>query len=233
MADLSFPTSKTRRGRVQAGGTVSPTIMSSNQELYKLERNEMESYRIRRLTPLECWRLMGFSDEDFRAAEADEINSDTQLYAQAGNSIVVNVLEAIFGEMLPKGQDMEEEPEQEKIESMDAIKQKIYELTEMELKAANEKFPLFASSHEAYAVIFEEFDEAREELEMVEYSLDKFWTEVKENESQEIKNKRLTRIYENAVKLAVEAIQTAAMARKGILSNYQKGDPAHGETTEN
>lgn len=84
---------------------------------------------------------MGFSDEDFRAAEADEINSDTQLYAQAGNSIVVNVLEAIFGEMLPKGQDMEEEPEeeleeepeQEKIESMDAIKQKIYELTETEL----------------------------------------------------------------------------------------------------
>ena len=233
VADLSFPTSKTRRGRAQAGGTVSPTIMSSNQELYKLERNEMESYRIRRLTPLECWRLMGFSDEDFRAAEADEINSDTQLYAQAGNSIVVNVLEAIFGEMLPKGQDMEEEPEQEKIESMDAIKQKIYELTEMELKAANEKFPLFASSHEAYAVIFEEFDEAREELEMVEYSLDKFWTEVKENESQEVKNKRLTRIYENAVKLAVEAIQTAAMARKGILSSYQKGDPAHGETTEN
>lgn len=233
VADLSFPTSKTRRGRVQAGGTVCPTIMSSNQELYKLECKEMESYRIRRLTPLECWRLMGFSDEDFRAAEADEINSDAQLYAQAGNSIVVNVLEAIFGEMLPKGQDMEEEPEQEKIESMDAIKQKIYELTETELKAANEKLPLFASSHEAYAVIFEEFDEAREELEMVEYSLDKFWTEVKENESQEVKNKRLTRIYENAVKLAVEAIQTAAMARKGILSSYQKGDPAHGETTEN
>lgn len=233
MADLSFPTSKTRRGRVQAGGTVSPTIMSSNQELYKLERKEMESYRIRRLTPLECWRLMGFSDEDFRAAEADEINSDTQLYAQAGNSIVVNVLEAIFGEMLPKDQAIKEEAEQERKEQVDAIKQKIYELTEAELKAANEKFPLFASSHEAYAVIFEEFDEAREELEMVEYSLDKFWTEVKENESPEVKNKRLTRIYENAVKLAVEAIQTAAMARKGILSSYQKGDPAHGETTEN
>ena len=233
VADLSFPTSKTRRGRVQAGGTVSPTIMSSNQELYKLERKEMESYRIRRLTPLECWRLMGFSDEDFRAAEADEINSDTQLYAQAGNSIVVNVLEAIFGEMLPKDQAIKEEAEQERKEQVDAIKQKIYELTEAELKAANEKFPLFASSHEAYAVIFEEFDEAREELEMVEYSLDKFWTEVKENESPEVKNKRLTRIYENAVKLAVEAIQTAAIARKGILSSYQKGDPAHGETTEN
>ena len=237
VADLSFPTSKTRRGRVQAGGTVSPTIMSSNQELYKLERKEMESYRIRRLTPLECWRLMGFSDEDFRAAEADEINSDTQLYAQAGNSIVVNVLEAIFGEMLPKGQDVEEEPEeepeQEKIESMDAIKQKIYELTETELKAANEKFPLFASSHEAFGVIFEEFDKTRDELESLEYSIDQFWSDVKENSSEDVKNNRLTRIYEKSIDLAVEAIQTAAMARKGILSSYQKGDPAHGETTEN
>ena len=237
VADLSFPTSKTRRGRVQAGGTVSPTIMSSNQELYKLERKEMESYRIRRLTPLECWRLMGFSDEDFRAAEADEINSDTQLYAQAGNSIVVNVLEAIFGEMLPKDQaikeEPEEKPEQEKTESMDAIKQKIYELTETELKAANEKFPLFASSHEAYGVIFEEFDETRDELESLEYSIDQFWSDVKENSSEDVKNDRLTRIYEKSISLAVEAIQTAAMARKGILSSYQKGDPAHGETTEN
>lgn len=236
-ADLSFPTSKTRRGRVQAGGTVCPTIMSSNQELYKLERKEMESYRIRRLTPLECWRLMGFSDEDFRAAEADEINSDTQLYAQAGNSIVVNVLEAIFGEMLPKGQDMEEEPEeepeQEKIESMDVIKQKIYELTEMELKAANEKFPLFASSHETYGVIFEEFEETRDELNELESSVDRFWSGVKQNTSYIVEIDRLAEIYERGVRLAVEAIQTAAMARKGILSSYQKGDPAYGETTEN
>lgn len=237
VADLSFPTSKTRRGRVQAGGTISPTIMSSNQELYKLERKEMESYRIRRLTPLECWRLMGFSDEDFRAAEADEINSDTQLYAQAGNSIVVNVLEAIFGEMLPKGQDMEEEPEeepeQEKIESMDAIKQKIYELTETELKAANEKLPLFASSHETYGVIFEEFEETRDELNELESSVDRFWLGVKQNTSYIVEIDRLAEIYERAVRLAVEAIKTAAMARKGILSSYQKGDPAHGETTEN
>lgn len=237
VADLSFPTSKTRRGRVQEGGTVSPTIMSSNQELYKLERNEMESYRIRRLTPLECWRLMGFSDEDFKAAEENKLNSDTQLYAQAGNSIVVNVLEAIFGEMLLKDQTMKEEPEekpeQEREEQVDAIKQKIYELTETELKAANEKFPLFASSHEAYAVICEEFDETRDELESLEYSIDQFWSDVKENSSEDVKNDRLTRIYEKSIDLAVEAIQTAAMARKGILSSYQKGESAHGETTEN
>lgn len=193
----------------------------------------MESYRIRRLTPLECWRLMGFSDEDFRAAEADEINSDTQLYAQAGNSIVVNVLEAIFGEMLPKDQAIKEEAKQERKEQVDAIKQKIYELTETELKAANEKFPLFASSHEAFGVIFEEFDETRDELESLEYSIDQFWSDVKENSSEDVKNDRLTRIYEKSINLAVEAIKIAAMARKGILSSYQKGDPAHGETTEN
>lgn len=197
----------------------------------------MESYRIRRLTPLECWRLMGFSDEDFRAAEADKINSDTQLYAQAGNSIVVNVLEAIFDEMLTKGQSAkekpEEKPEQEKEESMDAIKQKIYELTETELKAANEKFPLFASSHEAYGVIFEEFDETCDELESLEYSIDQFWTDVRGNSESEQKNKRLTQIYEKSINLATEAIQTAAMARKAILSDYQKGDLTHGETAEN
>jgi DNA (cytosine-5)-methyltransferase 1 len=50
--------------------------------------------RIRKLTPKECWRLMGFDDEDFDKAE--KVNSNTQLYKQAGNSIVVNVLEAIF-----------------------------------------------------------------------------------------------------------------------------------------
>ena len=53
--------------------------------------------RIRKLTPLECWRLMDFDDEDFCKAEA--IESNTQLYAQAGNSIVVNCLVAIFGQM--------------------------------------------------------------------------------------------------------------------------------------
>lgn len=50
--------------------------------------------RIRKLTPLECYRLMGFDDEDFKRAA--QINSNHQLYKQAGNSIVVNVLEKIF-----------------------------------------------------------------------------------------------------------------------------------------
>ena len=57
------------------------------------------NYRIRKLTPRECWRLMDFSDEDFE--KAAEVNSNTQLYKQAGNSIVVNVLAAILGQLLP------------------------------------------------------------------------------------------------------------------------------------
>ena len=56
--------------------------------------------RIRKLTPKECWRLMGFDDEDFD--KASKVNSNSQLYKQAGNSIVVNVLMAIFNELLKK-----------------------------------------------------------------------------------------------------------------------------------
>ena len=54
--------------------------------------------RIRKLTPKECWRLMGFDDIDFE--KASKVNSNTQLYKQAGNSIVVNVLEAILTNLL-------------------------------------------------------------------------------------------------------------------------------------
>lgn len=55
-------------------------------------------FRIRKLTPLECWRLMGFTDEDFKKAQA--VNSNSQLYKQAGNSIVKQVLMAIFRQMI-------------------------------------------------------------------------------------------------------------------------------------
>lgn len=54
--------------------------------------------RIRKLTSREYWRLMDFDDEDFEKAE--KVVSNTQLYKQAGNSIVVSVLEAIFREMI-------------------------------------------------------------------------------------------------------------------------------------
>lgn len=58
----------------------------------------MDNLRIRKLTPKECWRLMGFDDKDFE--KASQVCSNTQLYKQAGNSIVVNVLEEILKNLL-------------------------------------------------------------------------------------------------------------------------------------
>lgn len=88
--DLSYPQSKTKRGRVGHG--VSKTLMGADS------MGTVDNYRIRKLTPKECWRLMGFDDLDFEKAE--KVSSNTQLYKQAGNSIVVNVLEAILKNLL-------------------------------------------------------------------------------------------------------------------------------------
>ena len=56
---------------------------------------ESTNLRIRKLTPTECYKLMGFTAEDCKKASDGGV-SNSQLYKQAGNSIVVNVLEAIF-----------------------------------------------------------------------------------------------------------------------------------------
>lgn len=88
--DLSYPESKTKRGRVGHG--VSKTLMGTSN------MGTVDNYRIRKLTPKECWRLMGFDDADFNKAE--KVCSRTQLYKQAGNSIVVNVLEGILKNLL-------------------------------------------------------------------------------------------------------------------------------------
>lgn len=78
---------------------IQPTICEKTGGGYSRTPITMEKeIRIRKLTPKECWRLMGFTDDDF--AKAQKVNSDSQLYKQAGNSIVVDVLMAIFGEML-------------------------------------------------------------------------------------------------------------------------------------
>ena len=65
---------------------------------------EEPSFRIRKLTPKEYYRLMGFDDESFERAE--QVNSNTQLYKQAGNSIVVDVLMAIFDNLLIHGRSV-------------------------------------------------------------------------------------------------------------------------------
>lgn len=61
-----------------------------------IESNNRD-FRVRKLTPKECWRLMGIKDEDFHKAQ--KVCSNTQLYKQAGNAIVVDVLVAIFDKL--------------------------------------------------------------------------------------------------------------------------------------
>lgn len=90
IANLSYPNVE-KRGRVQKHGVICPTLTTQSSGLCQLE----SILRIRKLTPLESFRLMGFSDEDFQKARAAGI-SNSQLYKQAGNSIVVDVLFYIF-----------------------------------------------------------------------------------------------------------------------------------------
>lgn len=149
VADLSYPDSKTRRGRVQDNGNTCPTITATETGICRIEPKERffkqaletlnendckpgdtinafnkhvdksgysptlttrpegfktailpvtNNIRIRKLTPKECFRLMGFSDENFDAAQKVGI-SNSQLYKQAGNSIVVDVLYYIYVEL--------------------------------------------------------------------------------------------------------------------------------------
>ena len=95
--NITRPESKTRRGRVIDEGNTSPTL-DTGSNIGKVEIDG-EEVRIRKLTPRECFRLQGFPDEYFNRAA--EVNSDSQLYKQAGNSVTVNVIYEI-AKRLPK-----------------------------------------------------------------------------------------------------------------------------------
>ena len=69
VADLSYPTSKTRRGRVQMGGRICPALTAMEGEFYQM--NE-ELYQIRKLTPREYFRLMGFCPRNEDGSFDDE-----------------------------------------------------------------------------------------------------------------------------------------------------------------
>ena len=78
--------------------TTNESLSQTLTEPHHNTQRLFDGLRIRKLTPKECWRLMGFEDSDFD--KASKVCSNTQLYKQAGNSIVVNVLEAIFKNLL-------------------------------------------------------------------------------------------------------------------------------------
>lgn len=87
--NLEQPNSKTRRGRVGKG--IANTLTTNcNQATLDVEKGKI---RIRKLTPRECWRLQGFPDESFDRAK--KVNSNSQLYKQAGNSVTVPVIKFI------------------------------------------------------------------------------------------------------------------------------------------
>lgn len=98
--DRGVVVSVAMRGRYDKNGKVVQKIEISEREcanaITTVQKDSMVSngVKIRKLTPKECWRLMGFTDEEF--SKAEKVNSNTQLYKQAGNSIVVNVLVEIF-----------------------------------------------------------------------------------------------------------------------------------------
>ena len=93
VADLNYPTSKYRRGRVQESGGISPTLTTTGG-LCRVEYNGFK-IRIRKLTEVECFKLMGLTKDDCEKCKAVGV-SNSQLYRQAGNGIVTNCIELLF-----------------------------------------------------------------------------------------------------------------------------------------
>lgn len=110
--NYTYPNCRTKRGRVGKGisntlltASNMATLIKVNESVYNnslanlISTDGKSVMRMRKLTPLEHWRLTGFDDMDFYKIRTIKI-SDTQAYKQAGNSIVVNVVEAILYELL-------------------------------------------------------------------------------------------------------------------------------------
>lgn len=92
--NISHPNSNTRRGRVGKG--IANTLLTGEEQAVVTN-----NFRIRKLTPRECWRLQGFPDWAFDKAK--EVNSDSQLYKQAGNSVTVPVIADIASRLEREG----------------------------------------------------------------------------------------------------------------------------------
>ena len=94
---------------------------------------------------------------------------------------------------------------------MNVVENDIRALVDKELAAANERFPQFHSQHEGYAVIQEEVDELKEDMDRINCRITSLRVRVRFNSSYE---EIVSRIYDDAVNAACEAIQVAAMCRK-------------------
>lgn len=98
-----YPKSNMLIGRIYSPYGISPTLTTccgGNHQAKILVKDSRGNPVVRKLSPREYWRLMGFSDDDYNKIVKSRKLSDSQLYKQAGNSIVVPVLEGIFREIL-------------------------------------------------------------------------------------------------------------------------------------
>lgn len=91
-------------------------------------------------------------------------------------------------------------------------------LANEELSSANEKFPLFHSSHEGFAVLLEEAEELAEESDEIEKIMHSWWMYLRRDENIDIQKKRVDKIRRHAVDAAMEAIQVIAMCDKFKMS---------------
>ena len=95
---------------------------------------------------------------------------------------------------------------------MNSVKQDVEKLVQKELVSANRRFPMFLSNHEGSAVILEEIEEAKEEMELLERQFDVLWENVKLERG--LLKPISEAMYSCAIRLSYEAIQVAAMAQK-------------------
>ena len=103
---------------------------------------------------------------------------------------------------------------------MNAVESDVEKLVQKELESANQRFPIFRSDHEGAAVILEEIEEAHSEMIDMELNYKSLWKTIKENFINTASYAEL--IFDDAINLACEAIQVAAMAQKFIDSQKER-----------
>ena len=103
---------------------------------------------------------------------------------------------------------------------MSTIKSDVEKLVQKELEFANRKFPMFRSDHEGAAVIYEEIEECKQEIENLEIQFEVLWSYVKADNKMSVSTS--VRLKLTAANLACEAIQVSAMAQKFIDSKKER-----------
>ena len=103
---------------------------------------------------------------------------------------------------------------------MNAVKSDVEKLVRKELESANQRFPMFRSDHEGAAVIVEEIEEAKAELEEIDDNFHNLWCLVKDNDIRS--SAYAGWVFTSSIRLACEAIQVAAMSQKFIDSKKER-----------